>query len=366
MQHLYFGANGWTFFADYGGPGLAHLSTVIGADGHAEVYGLAPDGSIQANAWDLSKGAWGGWQSLGGKLATGAAPIVWNDGHIELFATDAQGVAWHDWTSNGKWGGWQSLGGKLAQRPVPVRWADGHVEIFARGIDGHTYSSPWNKTWPAFAAIESSTAIDGEVSAIANPSSGGGTPGPELFARTPTGQVVQMTWNGKSGASWTPLGTQTVASDPLGWVRADGKGEVFAVDASGNVVKSYRDATGTWGAWTTIASGVDPCVESAPIAGDAGAPTQDGGAPGPGPGPSAGTDAGGTNDATSGASGGCGCRLAAASSPTRAGWVIGALAVTLTLVSRRRRGGSIDRRPDAKYGLPRVRREPRGSRQGIR
>jgi lysozyme len=366
-QHLYFGSGGWTSFADYGGPGLMHLSTVVGADGHAEVYGLAPDGSIQANAWDLSKGAWGGWQSLGGKLATGAAPIVWNDGHIELFATDAQGAAWHDWTSNGKWGGWQSLGGQLAQRPIPVRWADGHVEIFARGIDGHTYSSPWNKTWAPFTAIESSTTIAGDVSAVVNPSSGGGTPGPELFARATAGQVVHMTWNGKPGASWAPLGTQTVASDPLGWVRADGKEEVFAVDASGNVVKSYRDATGAWSTWATIASGIDPCVESAPIAGDGGSggPAGDGGAPGPGP--SGGSDAGGPdNNAAGGASGGCGCRVASESTPTSAGWAIGAVAATLVFASRRRRSGSIDRHATAKYGSPRVRREPRGSRQGIR
>lgn len=261
-QELYFGAMGWTPWADFGGPSMTRLSTAVGLDGHVEVYGLAPDGSLQVNAADPSTGAWGGWQSLGGQLVTGAAPIVWNDGHIELFATDATGAAWHVWTTGGKWGSPQSLGGNLASRPVPVRWPDGHVEVYARGQDGHTYASAWNQAWSPFAAIESQTDILGEVSAVMNPSGSA-----ELFARNAGGQVVHMWWGASGWNTWQLLGSETVASDPLGWVRSDGSGVVFAVTAAGDLVKSARASNGAWGAWGTIASAVSTCVAVPPVGG---------------------------------------------------------------------------------------------------
>jgi len=343
-QHLYLGKSGWTAFADFGGPGLTHLSSVVAQDGHVEVYGLAPDGSIQANAWDLAKGNWGGWQSLGGALATGAAPIVWNDGHIELFATDAQGAAWHDWTSGGKWGGWQSLGGQLASRPVPVRWPDGHVEIYARGIDGHAVASVWNKTWAPFAPIESATTIEGSISAVLDPAGAGASQGPELFARTADGHVAHMWWSGKAWTSWTPLGDQLAASDPLGWIRADGHGEVFAVDAAGNVVKSYRDGTGSWSAWATIATGIDACADSPPVGaggdGGAGGPGGPGDDAGGGPGASGDDGGAGAADAPPphGSGGGCGCLVAGDAAGTR-GWgdALGLALLLGTALARRGR-----------------------------
>ena len=65
---------------------------------------------------------WPGWASLGGNFTTGAGVIRWLDDHVEIFATDAMGTAWHNWTAagHGAWQGWQTLpGGPLATRPFP-------------------------------------------------------------------------------------------------------------------------------------------------------------------------------------------------------------------------------------------------------
>lgn len=311
-QHLYLGSKGWTAFADFGGSGVTHLSTVVAQDGHVEVYGLAADGSIEVDAWDSSKKAWGGWQSLGGKMTTGATPIVWNDGHIELFAVDASGAAWHAWTSNGKWGSWRALGGKLASGLAPMRWRDGHVEVYGRDADGHAVASVWSSgKWGPFGVIESSSTIEGSISAVLNQNGQG-----ELFSRATDGTVVHMWWNGKAWTSWMKIGDQVAASDPLGWVRADGTGEVFAVDTTGNLVKSHRDRTGGWNAWATIATGIDSCAPAAP-SDDAGA--GEGGSPGSGGDAGRGTTGGNNGGAGNGGGTGGG----SSDAPSTAGCSVG-------------------------------------------
>jgi MYXO-CTERM domain-containing protein len=338
-QQLSFGASGWTPFADFGGQGLTQLSTVVGLDGHVEVYGLAPDGSMRANAWNLTTGAWSGWQPLGGtKLVTGAAPIVWNDGHIALFALDGQGAAWTDSETAGTWSGWTSMGGQLASRPVPARWADGHVEVFARGLDGHTWSSSWSTGWQPFTSIESTTALSGQLSVLVNPGGAGAAAGPELFGRLASGQVGHLTWSGTAWTTWAPLGDQQAASDPQAWIRADDTGQVFAVDPGGNLVQDHRDATGAWKGWATIATGIAPCVETLTIVADAGA---DGAAPADAATPdgAAADGGGGTAPATAGkgSSGGCSCRSAGqVPAAGGAGGGVVALLLMLAVWGRRR------------------------------
>jgi lysozyme len=262
----------WSSFVSLGGPALEHLTAVSAADGHVEVYGLAPDGSIARSAQRPGTTAWDRWTSLGGTFVTGAAPIVWSDGRIELFATDAQGGAWHDWTDGAAWDGWAAIdGGPLASRPTPIRWADGHVEIFALGIDAHVWhSSGIRSSFPAFARLDTSVDLSGEISAIVNPGGMGAEAGPEIFARTTSGGPVHMAWTGTSWTPWVALPSLDLASDPVGWVRTGGMGEVFAVDSRGNLAKTYRAPDGTWTPWGSIASGVDACLAGSAVARDGG------------------------------------------------------------------------------------------------
>src|SRR5262249_38906365 len=147
--------------------------------------------------------SWAPWASMGGNMVTGAAPILWNDGHGEIFATDAQGMGWHNWSGSGAgfpggWHGWAQLGGILASRPGPVRWEDGHVELFAAGKDGQLYHSAWESSmWPVFSVLSAGSLIAGEPSAIMNPSGNGASPGPEIFARSQADhKVVHLWWDG--------------------------------------------------------------------------------------------------------------------------------------------------------------------------
>jgi hypothetical protein len=264
----------WDGFATFGGVALDHLTTIAGTDGHVEVFGLAPDGSIARNARGASASTWDGWSSLGGTFATGAGPVVWNDGHIEIFATDAQGNAWHDWTQGASWHGWAPIGGgPIASRPTPVRWADGHVEIFARGADAHLWhSSGTASNFPALVPLDTSEDLAGAISAIDNSGTMGGPAGPELFARTSSGQAVHASWTGSSWTPWTAMPAVRIVSDPLGWIRTGGMGEAFAVNASGDLVKTYRAPDGSWTPWVSIATGIEACNDvQQPPAADGGA-----------------------------------------------------------------------------------------------
>lgn len=334
--HLWWADGAWNTFQDFGGKGMRHLSALAWNDAHDEIFALGPDDAIWSSFWDKGAGAWSAWASLGGKnFVTGASAILWGDGHAEIFATDADGTAWHAWTGADGWNDWAKIEGKVASRPVPVRWADGHVAVFARGVDGHLVVSDFADGWPAFTVVDDTTTIWGEPGAIMNGDAGGAVPGPEVFARTEAGDVVHLWWDGAGYAPFEALGAKKVASDPFGFVRGNGAAEVFAIDASGALVKSYHDPATGWSGWETLADAdLDPCAEPPPEGGDGGGSAGDGG----------GGAGGGSGAALAEAAdpalddGGCSCRTAtgAPTHPRALPWLAVGLAA-LVAVRRRRR-----------------------------
>jgi uncharacterized membrane protein YgcG len=278
----------------------------------------------------------------GGSFVTGAAPILWDDGHAEIFATDASGAAWHAWSGTGTgftngWHAWASLGGELASRPVPVRWADGHLEVFATGADGQLYHAAYaNAAWPAFSVISPGSTIAGEPSAIMNPAGNGATTGPEVFARTPDGKVVRTAWDGTSFSTLAPHFDQATASDPFAWIREDGAAEVFTIDPTGVLTRSYHDPSSGWGAWAPIGgTDLDACLPATSA--------KDGGAGGSGTSSSSSGSSGGASSVggggvTSGKHGGCACRMESRGDGD-ASALVAAFAILGSCAARRRRWG---------------------------
>src|SRR5262249_9841306 len=154
--------------------------------GHIEVFALGGDGAIWHRRSKAGDDSWFDWTSMGGSdLVTGAAAIVWGDGHGEIFATDSTGTAWHDWSGDFPSGshGWEPLEGVVASRPIPVRWPDGHVDVFGRGASGELVVSPYDPAArPPFSVLGAGTRIQGEPSVMMNPGAVG-TKGPEIVAR---------------------------------------------------------------------------------------------------------------------------------------------------------------------------------------
>ena len=180
--------------------------------------------------------------------------------------------------------------------------------------------------------LSAAASLQGEPSVMLNRGAGDGQ-GAEVFARDAAGAVVHLWWSGSAWTDFVPLGTLAAASDPFGWIRADGHGEVFAIDGAGNLMRSYRDSNGAWSAWTSIAANIDPCVPP-PVAIPAdGGTGDDAGTTG---GASSGTTGGGTSG--TGASGGSGVHggCSFAPSPPALNGALFALALTLMLRRRRR------------------------------
>jgi hypothetical protein len=337
-QHLWWSNDVWSKWThDMTAPAvkLAHLSTLAWLDGHMEVFGLGGDGAVWHTHFQHGDPAWAPWQSLGGSgLVTGAAPILWGDGHAEVFAADAAGAAWHTWSGSGAdfpggWHAWESLGGDLVSRPVPVRWADGHLTVFATGRDRQLHASDHGAAgWPAFQVLSAGSTIEGEPSAIMNPAGQGASPGPEVFARDASGKVVHLWWSGTAYTAFSPHLDQTALSDPFAWIRADGKAEVFAIDPSGQLTRSYHDGATGWTAWTVIGgTNLDPCplpVAPPPDAGTGGA-SGAGGASATGGAPQA---------RPPGSTGGCRCRVGAR---TDGGGPLAAVAAAAIIVGAARR-----------------------------
>jgi lysozyme len=279
-------AGGWAPVTDFGGSvtGLSRFATTVGNDGRVWVFALGADKAIWVQSWNAGASAWRGWTSLGGTFATGVGPITWGNGTLEIFATDTSGMVWHMWLIAGTtaWSAWTQISGGMASRPVPVRWndgKDGHAEVFVRGADNQLYVSNYDYTlaagYPTFSVVSAGSTIHGDPSAIMTPSGN-----PEVFARGANGQVLGTLWNGSSFPTLAVINPGTVASDPFGWTRGDGHAEVFAIDASGDLMRTYDDPSGGWTAWSTIGSGFDPCVDDTPTSDvDAGMPTVDGGTP---------------------------------------------------------------------------------------
>jgi hypothetical protein len=141
--------------------------------------------------------------------------------------------------------------------------------------------------------------------------------------------VVHLWWDGAGYTNFEPLLDLVSASDPFGWMRADGHPEVFAVDKEGALAKTYRGDAG-WTPWSWLGGdNLNPCV---PGSGNGEGGGGEGGAGGTGVGVGGvGAAPGGTGDEA-----GCACR-AAAHEEMPAGWIAAAAIAPLALMRRRRR-----------------------------
>ena len=246
--------------------GLSHLSTLVWPSGLVEVFALGSGGDAWHDYFDTGTGNWVGWASLGSgaggtAFSEGPRPLVWADGHGELYEVDSSGNVWRSTSASGSGTDWTTFAqvgsnSGIASRLSPVRWPDGTVELFGRGTDGNLWRDATSAGAFGSFTMLATQATTGEPSAFMNPGSGA-----EVVTRDATGNVIDIVYSVASGswpASFTSLG-EVAASDPFAWIRGDGNAEVFAVDGTGNLVHSLR-SSGSWSSWGNIGAGLDACA----------------------------------------------------------------------------------------------------------
>lgn len=102
-------------------------------DGRLEVFVRGTDSNLW-HAWELSpRGAWSGWQSLGGPLSSPRIAVARNgDDRLEVFAIGSKDVLLHVWqhAPNGSWSAMEPFDFTAKDIAVGSN-LDGRVEVFA-------------------------------------------------------------------------------------------------------------------------------------------------------------------------------------------------------------------------------------------
>ena len=173
---------------DLAGPPVAAMDST----GHPQVFGLAPGGSLQADAMtgpvtDANPvGQWTGWRQLpGGEGQWTGLPAVGHnrDGRLEVFAQTRSHVIKHVWQTPGNpasWGGPQPLIAGAAGDPSVFSTKGGRMEVFVTVLNG-TVQHTWQNQPVAGTDWATPQSLGGSSDAALTPLAAG--QGSELFAR---------------------------------------------------------------------------------------------------------------------------------------------------------------------------------------
>jgi hypothetical protein len=179
---------------DLAGPPVAAMDST----GHPQVFGLAPDGSLRADAMtgpeaDADQaGQWAGWRQLpGGQDKWTGLPAVGHnaDGRLELFARTRAGVIEHLWQDPGdltSWAGPLPLITGAAGDPAVFSTKGGRMEVFVTVQNG-TVMHTWQDQPVAGTDWAQPQSLGGRSDAALTPLAVG--QGSALFARASDGTI---------------------------------------------------------------------------------------------------------------------------------------------------------------------------------
>ncbi len=149
-------STGWSQkWISLGGSLTSSPCAVSRSSGVMDVYVRGTDGAV----WERSYygGAWHGWVTIGGALATGTGPAaaVWGTNFAPqpagegVFVEGTTGAMYQKtWTAASGWSGWQNLGGQLKSSPT-VAMQPHAIEVLVRGSNDYIflkeyYSGAWH------------------------------------------------------------------------------------------------------------------------------------------------------------------------------------------------------------------------------
>ena len=214
------------------------LATAINHDGRIEIFASDSNGVPFHNY--QTPDTWSGWASLGGKV-TGMATSINPDGRLEIFGTGADGFAYHNWqsTPGGGWAGWAGLNGQVTGIAA-ARNLDGRIELFGTGpglVPFHNWQTP--DTWSGWVGL------DGQVTGITTASNADGRL--EIFGTGSDGFVYHnyQTTPGGTWSGWAGLGAK--ATGLANARTTDGRLEIYGFGADGAVIHNWQTTSG--GAW---------------------------------------------------------------------------------------------------------------------
>jgi hypothetical protein len=252
----------WGPWSSLGSPFSTPPSKVVSGGGINYLFASGADGTLKVQ-FDGPPG----WTPHPGAALTGTpavAPSV--DGRLEVFATDANGVLFHQWqnvaAAQQEWSGWFSHGSPpggtaLAGSPALAINAHGLLALFIVGWDGvlyHIRQVAKNNGWSNWI----SHGTPPRTTLIASPSIALGPGGwLEVFVAGYDGALYHIReatanddWSGWISHGSPPGTTVALGGSPCVAPSADGRLELFVVGADGALYHIWQPAhTDDWSAW---------------------------------------------------------------------------------------------------------------------
>jgi hypothetical protein len=143
----------WALNGGIGAPG-AHVTVVSRGLDKLDAFVVGGDGHVYTAAWQPTfTDWWHGWSRIGDIVVPQGAAIHGvsrSVDHIDLFATDVNGVIWTAaWDPAGWHGWWQLLGGRAAPGApvIAVSRSVDKLDIFVVGTDGRAYTAAWQPSF---------------------------------------------------------------------------------------------------------------------------------------------------------------------------------------------------------------------------
>jgi hypothetical protein len=250
------GRGAWRGFESLGGTLAPGERVAVGrnADGRLDVFARGSDNALWHIAETAPGGGWSAWTSLGGQLS-GAPDVAINTNHtLEVFARGPGNALWHTWqyAPGGTWTPWASLDGVITTAPAAIPYSTGALVVWALGSNNGAYHiwqtapagawSGWASDGGTFtSAIAPSLNEDGRQQAY------GLGLNNQLYSRWQT--VLNGAWTD----NWALWGGVTLMGDPSVVRDSSGRLHLFAL-GSDNALWHRRQnvPNGGWSAWQSL------------------------------------------------------------------------------------------------------------------
>ena len=147
--------------------------------------------------------AWSAWESLGGKLASGPAPVSWGVGRLDVFVRGTDDAIWDRWYDNNTWQ-WTNLGGFTTTDPSAAASSSspgsGMIHVAERDVSQSLSVATYTGSWNGWVHC-----IGGQLAAEpADVSSGSNQ---QVFVEGTDHQLWHWSASGVNGCGgWQPLG----------------------------------------------------------------------------------------------------------------------------------------------------------------
>jgi ABC-type transport system substrate-binding protein len=260
---------GWTPWASLGATVTSGPSAVRLADGRLAVMARMAGDVPACLAETRAGGPWGAWRVLPGVTARSQLALLAHaDGALDAFVRgDDDHLFRNRRDPAGAWGGWQDLGGRLATEPVGVLHPDGRVEVLTVAVPAVTADDHAPASGPGMILAQPApgkpfdewASLGGDLTVT--PAAALGPDGAlEVISRTPLGAVCSNR-RGPNGAwsGWHALGDggTLVRSGVTVARRADSRLEVAAWGGDDVARRLVLNADGGVAVdWTVLAGGV--------------------------------------------------------------------------------------------------------------